>query len=120
MAIERLLAVTENPRHRFLLRAYYRHRYLEIAGCYEEIFAPEMMVEHPVYHFDAVGINTTLEGQDAIRSVSTTAIAGFCSRAAKPSCGVLAVSQSRTCWAYAGRPGCSGSKTQGGNRERHV
>jgi hypothetical protein len=41
--------------------------------------------------------NTTLEGQDAIRSVSTTAIAGFCSRAAKPSCGVLAVSQSRTC-----------------------
>jgi hypothetical protein len=31
VAIERLLAVTENPRHRFLLRAYYRHRYLDDA-----------------------------------------------------------------------------------------
>jgi hypothetical protein len=68
-SIERLLEVTENPRHLFLLRAYYRHRYLEIAGRYEEIFAPEMMVEHPVYHFHALGINATLEGQDAIRGL---------------------------------------------------
>jgi hypothetical protein len=30
------LEVTENPRHRFLLQAYYRHRYLELAGRYEE------------------------------------------------------------------------------------
>ena len=40
LAVERLLQVTENPRHRFLLMAYYRHRFLEIAGRYEEIFAP--------------------------------------------------------------------------------
>ncbi|MFJ4946821.1 hypothetical protein [Streptomyces sp. NPDC088760] len=57
-AIDRLLEVTENPRHRFMLQAYYRHRYLEIAGRYEEIFAPEVMVENPVYHFHALGIST--------------------------------------------------------------
>ncbi|QFY09173.1 hypothetical protein GBF35_23135 [Nonomuraea phyllanthi] len=71
-AIERLLETTENPRHRFLLQAYHRHRYLEIAGRYEEIFAPDMMVEDPVYHFHALGINTTLEGQDAIRNLYRT------------------------------------------------
>jgi hypothetical protein len=30
--IDRLLAVTTNPRHRFMLQAYYRHRFLEIAA----------------------------------------------------------------------------------------
>ncbi len=69
LAVERLLEVTENPRHRFLLMAYYRHRYLEIAGCYDEIFAPEMMVEHPVYHFRALGITATLEGPEAVKGL---------------------------------------------------
>lgn len=68
-AIENLLETTENPRHRFMLQAYYRHRYLEIAGRYEEIFAPEMMVENPVYHFHALGLSVRLEGQDAIKNL---------------------------------------------------
>ncbi|MEU0600292.1 hypothetical protein ABZ484_18920 [Streptomyces sp. NPDC006393] len=68
-AVERLLETTENPRHRFMLQAYHRHRYLEIAGRYEEIFAPEMMVENPVYHFHALGISARLEGQEAIRNL---------------------------------------------------
>ncbi|PZG21009.1 hypothetical protein [Nonomuraea aridisoli] len=71
-AIERLLETTDNPRHRFLLQAYHRHRYLEIAGRYEEIFAPDMMVEDPVYHLHALGLNTTLRGQDAIRNLYRT------------------------------------------------
>ena len=50
-AVQELIAVTENPRHRYLLQAYDRHRNLEHAGRYEEIFAPEMTVEHPVYRF---------------------------------------------------------------------
>ena len=29
-AIDRLLETTQNPRHRFLLMAYSRHRYLEV------------------------------------------------------------------------------------------
>jgi hypothetical protein len=68
-AIDRLLEVTTNPRHRFLLQTYYRHRYLEIAGRYEEIFAPDMTVETPVYHFNYNGVNTTLEGQDAVKKL---------------------------------------------------
>jgi len=68
-AVERLLEVTDKPRHRFLLQAYHRHRYLEIAGRYEEIFAPDMMVERPVYHFHAAANNAKLEGQDAVKNL---------------------------------------------------
>src|SRR5580704_7612223 len=69
LAIEQLLEVTDNPRHRFLLQAYHRHRYLEIAGRYEEIFAPEMMSEKPAYHMHADETNATLEGQDQVKSL---------------------------------------------------
>jgi len=65
IAIDRLLKVTKNPRHRFLLEAYSRHRYLEIAGRYKEIFEPEMTVDHPVYHLRA----GTLDGREAIEGL---------------------------------------------------
>lgn len=68
-AVDRLLAVTTNPRHRFMLLAYYRHRFLEIAGRYEEIFAPDMMVAEPVYHFKLAGVNATLKGADAVKGL---------------------------------------------------
>jgi hypothetical protein len=48
LAIDKLLQTTENPRHRFLLQSYSRHRYLEVAGRYEEIFVPDMMSMDPV------------------------------------------------------------------------
>ncbi|HVK28841.1 MAG TPA: hypothetical protein VM575_10890 [Nocardioides sp.] len=69
LAVERLLETTENPRHRYLLHAYNRHRYLEMAGRWKEIFAPEMTVENPVYHFNVFGISTVLEGADAVQAV---------------------------------------------------
>jgi hypothetical protein len=69
VAIDQLLKVTENPRHRFLLQAYSRHRYLEVAGRYEEIFAPEMMAPNPCYHFQAEGMSARLEGQEAVKSL---------------------------------------------------
>jgi hypothetical protein len=69
VGIEKCLAVTTNPRHRFLLQAYSRHRYLEVAGRYEEIFAPEMMAPNPNYHFHAGGMNAKLEGQDNVKSL---------------------------------------------------
>jgi hypothetical protein len=69
LAIERLLEVTENPRHRFLLQAYHRHRYLEIAGRYEEIFAPEMMSANPAYHMHADNTNATLIGQENVKNL---------------------------------------------------
>ncbi len=69
VAIDKLLATTTNPRHRFLLQAYSRYRYLEVAGRYEEIFAPEMMAPNPSYHFHAGGMNAKLEGQKAVKSL---------------------------------------------------
>jgi len=54
-AVQKLIEVTENPRHRYLLQAYDRHRNLEHAGRFEEIFTPEMTVEHPVYRFNMIG-----------------------------------------------------------------
>jgi hypothetical protein len=70
IAVQELLAVTENPRHRYLLQAYDRHRNLEHAGRFEEIFAPEMTVEHPVYRFNMAGQPPmTLEGRGQVEPV---------------------------------------------------
>jgi hypothetical protein len=49
--------------------AYSRHRYLEVAGRYEEIFAPDMMVMDPSYHFSQGGNDTVLKGQDHVKSL---------------------------------------------------
>ncbi|MDM4766172.1 hypothetical protein [Pelomonas sp. SE-A7] len=68
-AVDRLLAVTENPRHRFLLMAYARHRALEVAGRYEEIFAPDMMSPEAVYHVTAGGNDVVLNGQEQIKGL---------------------------------------------------
>jgi hypothetical protein len=67
VAVHRLLSQTENPRHRFLLHACSRHRYLEVAGRYEGIFAAEMIVPDPVYHFNANGNDIELRGQEKIK-----------------------------------------------------
>jgi hypothetical protein len=69
IAVERLLESTENPRHRFLLQAYNRHRYLEMAGRYKEIFAPEMTVDHPVYRFNYLGEIFTLDGREEVEAI---------------------------------------------------
>jgi hypothetical protein len=68
-AVERLIETTENPRHLYLLHAYNRHRYLEMAGRFEEIFTPEMTVERPVYHFNMLNATTTLDGAEAVKEV---------------------------------------------------
>jgi hypothetical protein len=69
IAVERLLEVTENPRHRYMLEAYNRHRYLEMAGRYREIFEPEMTVEHPVYRFDFFDQKLKLDGREQVEAV---------------------------------------------------
>ncbi len=66
-AVRDLLEVTTNPRHRFLLQAYDRHRNLEHAGRFAEIFTPEMTVEHPVYRFNMAGQPAMqLEGREQV------------------------------------------------------
>ena len=67
IAVQSLIERTQDPRHRTILQAYDRHRNLEHAGRFEEIFEPHMMVEHPVYRFNMFGRPTiTLEGRDQI------------------------------------------------------
>lgn len=68
-AVDRVLAETDNPRHRFLLMAYARHRALEVAGRYEEIFAPDMMSPEAVYHITAGGNDVVLTGQHQIKGL---------------------------------------------------
>jgi hypothetical protein len=67
IAVQQLIDVTEDPRHRYLLEAYDRHRNLEHAGRVEEIFASEMMVAHPVYRFNMAGQDPMrLEGREQV------------------------------------------------------
>lgn len=69
-AVERVLESTENPRHRYLLQAYLRHRYLESAGRYREIFDPRLTVEHPVYRFALIKHGRfTLDGREQVESL---------------------------------------------------
>lgn len=66
-AVERVLAVTDSPRQRYLLEAYLRHRYLESAGRYEEIFDPRLTVAHPVYRFSLISQGRfTLDGREQV------------------------------------------------------
>ena len=44
-----LLEKTTNPLHRAMLLNFWRHVHLEGAGDYEQITAPDMMVDEPVY-----------------------------------------------------------------------
>lgn len=70
VAVRRLIELTDNPRHRYLLEAYDRHRNLEHAGRYEEIFSREMTVEQPVYRFNMLGQPAmVLEGRDQVEPV---------------------------------------------------
>jgi len=70
IAVRKLIEATENPRHRYLLQAYDRHRNLEHAGRFEEIFSPEMTVEHPVYRFNMLGQPPLkLEGREQVEPV---------------------------------------------------
>ena len=44
-----LLEQTTNPLHRAMLLNFRRHVHLEGAGEYEQLAAPDMMVDEPVY-----------------------------------------------------------------------
>ncbi len=67
VAVEKVLANTDNPRHRYLLQAYLRHRYLESAGRWEEILDPSLTVEVPHYRFNLAGQDAfTLTGKDQV------------------------------------------------------
>ncbi|GAC1374919.1 MAG: hypothetical protein NVS3B21_18450 [Acidimicrobiales bacterium] len=67
VAVEAALDASDNPRHRYLLQAYLRHRYLESAGRWREILDPELTVDHPVYRFSLISQGRfTLAGKDQV------------------------------------------------------
>jgi hypothetical protein len=67
VAVEKVLAATDNPRHRYLLQSYLRHRYLESAGRWEEILDPSLTVDEPFYRFQLAGREPfTLQGKDQV------------------------------------------------------
>jgi hypothetical protein len=71
-AVERVVEATDNPRHRYLLQAYLRHRYLESAGRWEEILSPELTVEHPVYRFTLFGRPSfRLDGREQVAALNS-------------------------------------------------
>ncbi len=70
VAVEKTLAATVNPRHRYMLQAYLRHRYLESAGRWEEILDPALTVEHPYYRFNMITQGKfVLNGRDEVSAV---------------------------------------------------
>jgi len=64
--IDAYLATLENPLHRKIIENYRRHAILEITSNKDDIFAPEMAVEHPVYDVYVGGACITLEGREAV------------------------------------------------------
>jgi hypothetical protein len=62
-ATDELLRTTENPVHRAILANYRRHALLEVSGLYEDILAPEMTVEHPVYRLTEGPATIVLDGR---------------------------------------------------------
>jgi hypothetical protein len=65
-APDELLARTENPRHRAILRNFRRHALLEVSGRWREILTPRMIVDDPVYRINENGGSVHLYGQPAI------------------------------------------------------
>lgn len=69
IAIDRLLETTTNPRHRFILMSYARHRFLEFSGNFEGVLTDDMMNDHPVYNLRALGLDLKINGKNEVRSV---------------------------------------------------
>jgi hypothetical protein len=63
---DRLLAATDNPRHRAMLANFRRHALLEIGGRWKAILVPEMLVAHPVYRINEGGGSFVLDGMDEV------------------------------------------------------
>jgi hypothetical protein len=69
VAIDKLLEVTTNRRHRYILMSYARHRHLEFSGNYEAVLTDEMMADHPIYTIRALGVDITIDGKDEVRTL---------------------------------------------------
>ena len=63
-----LLERTTRPLHRAILLNFWRHVHLEGAGEYEQILAPDMMADHPVYRVTWGVRPAVIEGKNGVRA----------------------------------------------------
>jgi hypothetical protein len=62
-----LLAKTDNPKHRHIVKNYRRHGLLEVSGRWSEILIPEMVVDEPRYRLMEGGNTLFLDGMAQVR-----------------------------------------------------
>jgi hypothetical protein len=62
----KLLDQTTKPLHRAMLLNFWRHVHLEGSGQFDEIVAPDMMVDHPVYRVTWGASPAVIEGKDGV------------------------------------------------------
>jgi hypothetical protein len=61
-----LLDQTTKPLHRAILLNWWRHVHLEGAGEFDQIVAPDMMVDHPVYRVTWGAVPAVIDGKDGV------------------------------------------------------
>jgi hypothetical protein len=61
--LDALIDASPNARHRQILEVVRRHYLLELTGRLDELFAPDMMAEDPVYLVNFDGASRTLRGR---------------------------------------------------------
>jgi hypothetical protein len=66
--LDELIAASSSSRHRRIMEVVRRHYLLEFCGRMDELFAPDMMVEEPVYYLNIDDSSRTLRGRAQIMS----------------------------------------------------
>ena len=61
-----LLEQTSNPLHRAMLLNFWRHVHLEGSGRFDDIVAPDMMVDQPVYRVAWGASPAVIEGKEGV------------------------------------------------------
>ncbi|MFC9355124.1 hypothetical protein ACFTZB_00870 [Rhodococcus sp. NPDC057014] len=67
--IDEQIASTMDPRHQAILRTYMWHAAFELCGEVDSLFAPDMMVDNPVYKILGLGTDTLQvhRGKESVR-----------------------------------------------------
>ncbi len=66
-AAEKALTRLTNPLHRKIAANYRLHAMLEVSGRWEEIFAPDMTVDHPFYRVASPAGLVELDGREQVQ-----------------------------------------------------
>ncbi len=64
--VEAFLHKTTNPLHRAILKNYFRHLLLEVAGYWDQIIVPELTVDEPMYRVGDRRVMHVLSGKAAV------------------------------------------------------